>query len=94
MPDQTEFVGEDIGNGIRPIVLPRLADSDPDGGLKKRQPLPYEDEKRATEVALADLVQLLSHDTSTTRRQLISLLEQRVKLIRAEVIGDEVLRQV
>lgn len=92
MPDQTEYVP--IGPGLSTAGLLSLARTNPDGGLKKHQLLPYEEEKKATEVALADLVRLLSNDTSTTRRQLISLLEQRVKLIRAEVIGDEVLRQV
>ena len=45
-------------------------------------------EKEATGVAVADVIQLLSHDTSSTRRQLIEVLRGRIDVITAETETD------
>jgi hypothetical protein len=49
------------------------------------------EEKKATEAALADVVELLSHDTSSTRRQLILVLQGRIQIITAEIGIDNFL---
>ena len=47
-----------------------------------------EAEKAATGVARADVIQLLSHDTTTTRRRFAALLRQRAELIENEANED------
>ena len=48
----------------------------------------FEDEKKKTEECRADLVKLLSHDTSSTRQQLIRVLVERIELIEIEIKAD------
>lgn len=47
------------------------------------------EESQKTEKALADLQQYLSHETCTTRRQLLQVLGERVGIIKAELDSDE-----
>ena len=47
-----------------------------------------EEERKRTEECRADVIQLLSHDTSATRRQLIQVLQGRIEIISAEVGVD------
>lgn len=48
----------------------------------------FEEEKRKTAECLADVCQFLSHDTSSTRRQLVEVLLQRAEIIIAQVRTD------
>lgn len=48
----------------------------------------FEKEREKTKECLADVQQLLSHDTSSTRKQLIEVLQGRIALIRAEISLD------
>lgn len=89
MHDQKEYVGEDIGNGIRSIVLPRLADNASNGEVKRRKPLPYEQERAETEAARRDLIRVLTLDGSTTRQQLLDRLHERMEVIRTGLLVDE-----
>lgn len=51
-------------------------------------------EPQKTEEALADLRQYLSHETCTTRRQLIRILEERAGIIKAELQADEAVASI
>lgn len=46
--------------------------------------LAFEREKIRTKECLADVIQLLSHDTSPTRRQLAEVLRRQAELIGSE----------
>ena len=48
----------------------------------------FDREKRETKECLTDLCQLLSHNTSSTRRQLVWLLRQRADFIENEIELD------
>lgn len=46
----------------------------------------FEEEQRLTQIALADVIQFLSHDTSYSRRQLAAVLRQRAEVVEAGII--------
>lgn len=48
----------------------------------------YAEEKARTKECLDDVVKLLSHDTSITRRQLAEVLRQRAAMIESEIHAD------
>lgn len=48
----------------------------------------FEEEKKKTDEARADLIQYLSHDTSSTRRRFIEVLKERVDVIETETDTD------
>lgn len=45
----------------------------------------YEEEKKRTDEARKDLIQYLSHDTSSTRRRLVAMLDERIDVIETEI---------
>ncbi|PIR40234.1 MAG: hypothetical protein COV33_00880 [Candidatus Zambryskibacteria bacterium CG10_big_fil_rev_8_21_14_0_10_34_34] len=48
----------------------------------------FEQEKARTKECLDDVMQLLSHDTCSTRHQLIQVLQGRIDLIQAKIGND------
>jgi hypothetical protein len=54
----------------------------------------YEKEKQLTKEALADVQQYLSHDTSTTRKQLAIVLKERAEVIESELMVDNMAKDL
>jgi len=61
---------------------------------RKNPPLNFEEEGERTKESLADVVQLLSHDTSPTRLQLARTLRERASIIETEFENDRFLNSI
>jgi len=48
----------------------------------------FEEEKKKVDADRADLIQFLSHDTSSTRRRLIGVLRERIEVLETEIDTD------